>query len=71
MLSILVVDDSELNRQLVVSTLKNAGVENEILETEDGEGALGVRRDDPLGEERWRPRNAAVVLVPRDRVVKE
>ena len=42
MMDILVVDDSEMNRQLLISTLKKAGVQNDIHQAEDGEGALKI-----------------------------
>jgi CheY-like chemotaxis protein len=37
---ILVVDDSQLDRKLLVRTLQKAGVENEILQAADGESAM-------------------------------
>jgi CheY-like chemotaxis protein len=39
---IFVVDDSEMNRKLLISTLQKAGVKNEILEAADGKEALDV-----------------------------
>ena len=38
-MKIFVVDDSELNRKLLVSTLQKAGIENEILEADNGKKA--------------------------------
>jgi len=39
-MKILVVDDSEMNRQLLVTTLQKSGVKNDIIEVESGEDAL-------------------------------
>lgn len=37
---ILVVDDSQLDRKLLIRTLQKAGIENEILQAADGESAV-------------------------------
>jgi len=39
-LKILIVDDSELDRKLLITSLQKAGMDNEILEATDGEMAL-------------------------------
>jgi len=39
---IFVVDDSQLDRKLLISTLQKSGVDNEFLQAEDGEGALEI-----------------------------
>ncbi len=39
-MKILVVDDSTLERKLLIALLKKCGVENEILQAENGEAAL-------------------------------
>ncbi len=41
-MKILVVDDSLLDRKLLVNVLKKSGVENEILQASDGEEGLDV-----------------------------
>ena len=41
-MKLFVVDDSEINRKLLISTLQKAGVDNEILEAADGKEALNV-----------------------------
>lgn len=41
-MKIFVVDDSELNRKLVIRALQKAGVENEFLQAGDGKQALGI-----------------------------
>lgn len=41
-MKIFVVDDSDMNRKLLISTLQKAGVKNEILEAVDGKEALDV-----------------------------
>ena len=41
-MKIFVVDDSEMNRKLLISTLQKAGVKNEILEAADGKDAQGI-----------------------------
>jgi len=42
LMKILVVDDSDMNRQLLISTLQKAGIKNDILEAVDGEIALKI-----------------------------
>jgi two-component system chemotaxis response regulator CheY len=39
-LKILIVDDSLIDRKLLASTLEKGGVQNEIVQVEDGESAL-------------------------------
>jgi len=39
-MKILIVDDSEMNRQLLISSLQKAGIDNDIIESETGEDAL-------------------------------
>jgi len=39
---ILIVDDSDLNRRLLIETMKNARIKNEILEAADGETAMDM-----------------------------
>lgn len=39
---IFVVDDSELDRKLLMTTLQKSGIENEFLQAEDGEVALEI-----------------------------
>ncbi len=39
-MKIFVVDDSDLDRKLIIRTLQKAGVENEILQAADGKEAL-------------------------------
>ena len=41
-MKILVVDDSVLERKLIIGILKKAGIANEMLEAVDGEDALNV-----------------------------
>lgn len=41
-MKIFVVDDSDLNRKLVISSLQKAGVKNEFLQARDGKEALEV-----------------------------
>jgi CheY-like chemotaxis protein len=41
-LKIFVIDDSQLERRLLISSLQKAGIENEILEAEDGKVALDI-----------------------------
>ena len=41
-MKIFIVDDSELNRTLLIKTLQKAGVENEILQAQDGQSALDM-----------------------------
>jgi len=39
---IFIVDDSELNRRLLIETMKSAGIKNEILEAADGKVAMDL-----------------------------
>jgi len=39
---IFVVDDSQLDRKLLMTTLKNSGIKNEFLQADDGEVALEI-----------------------------
>ena len=39
-MKIVVVDDSQLNRKLLIASLQKAGIENEILEASDGKEAM-------------------------------
>jgi two-component system chemotaxis response regulator CheY len=41
-LKIFIVDDSQLDRKLLINSLQKAGVVNEILEAEDGQTALEI-----------------------------
>jgi len=41
-LKILVVDDSQIDRKLLISTLQKSGIENEFLQAENGEDALEI-----------------------------
>ena len=41
-MKIFVVDDSEIDRKLLISTLEKAGVTNEMIEAEDGKAALEI-----------------------------
>ena len=41
-MKILVVDDSQLDRKLLIATLQKSGVDNDFLQAEDGEGALEI-----------------------------
>lgn len=41
-MKIIVVDDSQIDRKLLVTTLQKSGIENEILQAEDGETALEI-----------------------------
>lgn len=41
-MKIFVVDDSDLDRKLIIRTLQKAGVENEILQAADGKEALEI-----------------------------
>ena len=41
-MKIFVVDDSDLNRKLVISSLQKAGVKNEFLQARDGKEALEI-----------------------------
>jgi len=41
-MKILIIDDSQLDRKLLVSILQKAGVENDILEITDGKMALDI-----------------------------
>ena len=41
-MKIFVVDDSEGNRKLLISTLRKAGIKNDILEAADGESAIEI-----------------------------
>jgi len=43
---ILIVDDSPLDRKLLIRTLQKSGVDNEIIEATDGEAALEVLESD-------------------------
>ena len=46
MLKILVVDDSQIDRKLLISTLQKSGIENEFVEVENGEDALEILESD-------------------------
>lgn len=41
-MKIFIVDDSQLDRKLLITTLQKAGVENEFLEAADGKEALDI-----------------------------
>ena len=41
-MKIFVIDDSQLDRKLLIRSLQKAGIENEILEATDGETALDI-----------------------------
>jgi len=41
-MKIFIVDDSQLNRKLVMRTLQKSGVENEFLQASDGKEALDI-----------------------------
>ncbi len=41
-MKILVIDDSLLDRKLLINILKKAGIENEILQASDGEEGLSI-----------------------------
>ncbi len=41
-MKILIVDDSQLDRKLLITTLQKAGVENEFLEAADGKEATDI-----------------------------
>ena len=41
-MKVFVVDDSQLNRKLVIRALQKAGVENEFLQASDGKDALDI-----------------------------
>ena len=41
-MKILIVDDAELDRRLIMATLKKFGIQNEILQAVDGEQAIEV-----------------------------
>lgn len=41
-MKILVVDDSQLDRKLLIATLQKSGVDNDFLQAEDGEDALEI-----------------------------
>ena len=41
-MKIFIVDDSQLDRKLLIRTLEKSGVQNEILQAEDGESALEI-----------------------------
>ena len=41
-MKICVVDDSQLDRKLLIATLQKSGIENEFLQADDGEEALEI-----------------------------
>ena len=41
-MKIFIIDDSRLDRKLLISSLQKAGIENEILEADDGKAALDI-----------------------------
>ncbi|MCK5083923.1 MAG: response regulator [Candidatus Omnitrophica bacterium] len=41
-MKIFIIDDSQLERKLLISSLQKAGIKNEILESDDGKAALDI-----------------------------
>ena len=41
-MKIFIIDDSQLDRKLLIRSLQRAGIENEILEADDGAAALDI-----------------------------
>ena len=41
-MKIIIVDDSQLDRKLLMTTLQKSGIENEFLQADDGETALEI-----------------------------